>query len=188
MAGHERFLRGAYASRAARYAELAEDGQRPCALVISCCDARVDPEAIFDAGPGELFVLRNVANLVPPYQPDGGYHGASAAIEFAVEELRVPAIVVLGHARCGGIKAALEGAQGVFLSSWIRLLDDVEVPAGLAGSEREDHAERASIRRSLERLLTFPFVQARVEAGALTLHGARFDIATGLLEQLEGYS
>ena len=184
VAGHERFLQQTHAGQADRYAELAEEGQEPYALVISCCDSRVDPEAIFDAGPGEIFVLRNVANLVPPYEPDGGYHGASAAIEFAVEQLHVSAIVVLGHARCGGIQAAIEGAQGTFLSQWIRLLDGIDVPADMPVGERLASAERKSIERSLERLLTFPFVRSRVEAGTLTLHGAHIDIASGLLEQV----
>ena len=184
VAGHQRFLRQTHAGQADRYAELAEEGQEPYALVISCCDSRVAPEAIFDAGPGEIFVLRNVANLVPPYEPDGGYHGASAAIEFAVEQLHVSAIVVLGHARCGGIQAAIEGAQGTFLSQWIRLLDGIDVPADMPVGERLAHAERKSIERSLERLLTFPFVRSRVEAGTLTLHGAHIDIASGLLEQV----
>src|SRR5262245_56640886 len=123
LAGYRTFQAARLPVEQDRYRSLAESGQQPEVMVVGCCDSRVSPEAIFDAGPGELFVLRNVANLVPPYEPDGAYHSVSAALEYAVEVLRVKHIVVLGHARCGGIKAYADNAPpGDFIGKWISLL------------------------------------------------------------------
>ena len=128
LAGYKAFMDGRYASESKRYKALADAGQRPQVMVISCCDSRSAPETIFDAGPGEMFVVRNVANMVPPYGPDGQYHGTSAALEFAVQSLRVRDILVLGHGRCGGIQAALDSnfeplSPGDFIGKWMLLLE-----------------------------------------------------------------
>lgn len=179
-----------YPGETARYRELAREGQAPETMVIACCDSRAAPEAIFDAGPGELFVVRNVANLVPPYAPDGAYHGVSAALEFAVQLLSVKHIVVLGHARCGGVRAFVEDSQplspGDFIGKWISLIAPASIDIG-APREAEslaDYAsrlEKASLARSLSNLMTFPFVRARVTAGNLALHAAYFGVTTGEL-------
>jgi len=167
-------------------------GQKPHALIIGCADSRVDPAAIFDAGPGELFIVRNVANLVPPYEPDGAHHGVSAALEFAVKALKVEHIVVLGHKQCGGVHAAATGgAAGTqFIERWldplVRVRDEAVSELGPDADEETlcDDLELRSVRHSLVRLKAFPFVAEAVEAGALTLHGARFGIADGELEWL----
>src|SRR6185312_4306219 len=136
LTGYRNFMGGRYATDSSRYRELARDGQAPETMVVGCCDSRVAPEAIFDAGPGELFVVRNVANLVPPYSPDGLYHGVSAALEYGVTVLRVKHLVVLGHARCGGIQAFASNAPtGDFISKWISLLGPA---AASVQSQRED--------------------------------------------------
>src|SRR5262247_4297758 len=186
--GYEAFRSGRLATEQDRYRDLAEQGQSPEIMVIGCCDSRVSPEVIFDAGPGELFVVRNVANLVPPYSPDGFYHGVSAALEYGVTVLRVKHLVVLGHARCGGIQAYASAApSGDFIGKWISLL-------GPAAASVHDHKEdgdylrrleQASLKRSLDNLKTFPFVRAASESNALTLFGAYFDVATGELSVLE---
>jgi carbonic anhydrase len=167
---------------------LAEAGQTPRTLVIACADSRVDPATIFNAGPGELFVIRNVANLAPPYQPGAGYHGVSAAIEFAVLHLKVETILVLGHAQCGGVAAALAERPrdpNSFLDAWIGLLD----PAKQRISGCEGHAPTAleyeSIRVTLENLATFPFVAEAIAKRGLSLAGARYGIADGGLEVLD---
>jgi carbonic anhydrase len=190
LAGHDAFMSGRYRTEAERYRELAEAGQEPKTLVIACCDSRAAPETIFDAAPGELFVIRNVANLVPPYEPDGEYHSTSAALEFAVQALKVEHIVVLGHGRCGGIKAALApGAAplspGDFIGKWMSM---VEAPARMVlanelmtAGERQTALERISIRFSLANLRTFPCVSILEGKGRLSLHGAWFDISTGEL-------
>src|SRR3984893_9905151 len=126
--GYRRFLRDHHGLERGRYRQLAELGQAPTAMVIACCDARVDVSAIFDAEPGALFILRNVANLVPPYEPEGMYHGTSAAIEFAALALKVPHIIVLGHSRCGGVRAYREqirdkAEEQGFIGRWLALLD-----------------------------------------------------------------
>ena len=151
--------------------------------VISCCDARVDPMSIFDALPGDLFVIRNVANLVPPFKAGGGLQGTSTAIEFAVRQLRVETILVLGHARCGGVRAAVDGTgpDAVFLKSWIDLLEEAKARVGFDDGVA---LEEASIKVSLERLMTFPFVADAVKAGRLKLAGARFSIFDGRLTML----
>lgn len=168
-------------------------GQKPHTLIIGCADSRVDPAAIFDAGPGELFIVRNVANLVPPYEPDGAHHGVSAALEFAVKSLKVEHIVVLGHKSCGGVHAAATGgAAGTqFIERWLDPLAPVyaETVAELGEDAGEDalcdDLELRSVRHSIERLKGFPFIAEAVQTGALALHGARFGIADGDLEWLD---
>lgn len=170
-----------------RYQELAETGQRPEIMVIGCCDSRVSPEVIFDARPGELFVVRNVANLVPPYSPTGSTHGVSAAIEFAVQALKVKHMVVLGHARCGGIRAFAEQeaplSPGDFIGRWMSLISPAAETLGARGDRPFDeylkNLEQASIIKTLDNLMTFPFVRPLVEDGLLALHAAYFDVATG---------
>ncbi len=176
------------------YGELATYGQSPDVMVVSCCDSRVDPETIFSAMPGELFVVRNVANLIPPYETSGTYHGVSAAIEFAVLNLRVKHVLVMGHASCGGIKAALDQnaarqTEAQFISKWMSMLEParLNVLAGHQGSSRKDMEkalELEGIKTSLKNLRTFPFVAELENVGKLALHGAHFDIGTGTLSAL----
>lgn len=185
--GYRNFMKRRWPAEHALYAELAK-GQSPDHLVIACCDSRVDPATIFGARPGELFVLRNVANVVPPFETGGGHHGTSAAISFAVLELGVRHIVVLGHAGCGGVKAALDGAAAAplpFLSDWIELLAPAVVRCGHDHDNPQTAVEREAVRLSLERLMSFPFIAERVTANRLSLHGARFGIANGQLEVLD---
>lgn len=189
LKGYRQFMSGRYAKEQERYHQLAE-GQSPTTMVIACCDSRAAPESIFDCGPGELFVLRNVANLVPSYEPDGGQHGTSAGIEFAVNGLGVQHIVIMGHGRCGGIHAALNPsntplADGDFIGKWMSLLDPVtkQFPDNglMTDGERQTALERISIRNSITNLRTFPYVSELEAAGKLTVHGAWFDIKTGEL-------
>jgi carbonic anhydrase len=176
-----------------RYRELAEDGQQPEIMIIGCCDSRVSPEVIFDARPGELFVVRNVANLVPPYSPSGFAHGVSAAIEFAVQALQVKHIVVLGHARCGGIRAFAEQdaplSPGDFIGKWMSLISLAVQTVGARGdrplAEYLTQVEQASILGTIKNLMTFPFVRTLVESGRLHLHAAYFDVKSGLLTVLD---
>lgn len=181
-----------------RYEELATHGQNPDVMVVSCCDSRVDPETIFSAMPGELFVMRNVANLVPPYETDGKFHGVSAALEFALLNLRVKHVVVMGHAGCGGVKAALEQTaakqtEALFISKWMSMLDDARL-AVLAKHQTRTVAERLraleleAVKTSLKNLRTFPCIQILEGKGKLALHGAYFDIATGTLSVLNQLS
>jgi carbonic anhydrase len=190
VAGYRSFLGERFSREQSRFAQLAEAGQRPEVMVIGCCDSRVSPEVIFDASPGELFVVRNVANLVPPYAPDGDYHGTSAALEFGVQALKVKHIVILGHARCGGIQAFAEGAAplstGDFIGKWMTMIAPAAERVGArnengAGEDYLGRLERAAIEQSLNNLMTFPYVAERVAAGALALHGAYFGVATGVL-------
>lgn len=167
-----------------RHYEQVADRQRPTALVIACSDSRVDPQQILNADPGQLFIIRNVANLVPPYEQGEGLHGTSAAIEFAVTKLEVRIILVLGHARCGGVSAALDhsiGGESHFLAPWITLLDPALARVADA-HDRQTALERESIRVSLERLAAFPFIAEAMRTRGLQLQGARFGIATGELE------
>ena len=197
-AGYGRFLSDRYPLDARRYRELAVSGQRPHTLVVACSDSRSAPEAVFDAGPGELFVVRNVAGLVPAYAPDAAAHGVSAALEYGVLALGVDSIVVLGHGRCGGIAAALDDAAPLsstdFVGTWIRelrsLASDPAVVALPEGPERRLALERRSVEHSLEHLRSFPWIRARAAAGALALHGAWFDIELGELQELgrDGWS
>jgi carbonic anhydrase len=190
LTGYRNFISGRYASESNRYRELAKAGQRPESMIIACCDSRAAPETIFDTGPGELFVVRNVANLVPPYLPNGDYHSTSAALEFAVQSLKVKHIIVMGHGRCGGIRAALAPeaeplSPGDFIGKWMSLVgpaaEAVAANSLLTNSERETTLERISIRFSIANLRTFPCIDALERKGRLTLHGAWFDISTGEL-------
>jgi carbonic anhydrase len=187
LEGYRSFLGDRFQREQRRYEELA-DGQAPEIMVISCCDSRVSPEVVFDASPGELFVVRNVANLVPPYETGGEYHGTSAALEFAVQALRVKHIVVLGHARCGGIRAFADPSAplspGDFIGRWMNLVAPAAERVGPRGSDLTDYAARlelAAIDNSLANLMTFPCIRILVERGKLRLHGAYFGIATGVL-------
>jgi carbonic anhydrase len=160
-------------------------------MVIACSDSRVDPQTVFGCGPGELFVVRNVAALVPPFSPDGGYHGTSAALEFAVRVLQVKRLVVLGHARCGGVQAMVEGAPEVaqdFVVPWVSIaagaLAGVPHDPGHAHAGHLDLCEVEVIRLTLGNLLTFPWIKDAVAAGSLAIHGFRFDIHTGVLARV----
>ncbi len=188
-AGYRRFRTTRYPSERERYRRLATDGQRPSTVVVACSDSRAAPEIVFDAGPGELFVIRNVAALVPAYAPDARHHAASAALEYAILALDVGAIVVMGHGRCGGVEAALEQPDPLtpsdFVGAWVSSLRD------LAGELRADeHANAADVRRALEwrsieesidNLRTFPWIRSRELAETISLHGAWFDIGPGEL-------
>jgi len=189
--GYRRFRASSWPERKALFEKLAARGQRPQTLVIACSDSRVDPTIIFDAGPGELFVVRNVANLVPPYtEPDHAHHGTSAAIEFAVRVLEVTDIVVLGHALCGGAGALVDGAPEAardFLPDWIGIAAsarDIALNLSSDPVERRRIVEYQCVKLSLRNLETFPWVKQRVDDGRLVLHGAYFAVATGVLERL----
>lgn len=190
LAGYRSFMARRYQAESSRYRVLARDGQEPETMVIACCDSRAAPEAIFDTGPGELFVVRNVANLVPPYAPDGEYHSTSAALEFAVQSLKVRNILVMGHGRCGGIRAALDPeaaplSPGDFIGKWMSLVapaaEIVSHNTMMTAGERQTALERISIRYSIANLRTFPYVKTLEEKGRLTLSGAWFDISGGEL-------
>ena len=195
--GYRRFRAGEYQEQRRRFDQLATEGQSPKVMIVACCDSRVDPTRIFDVDPGEVFVLRNVANLVPPYEPDGGQHSASAAIEFAVTQIGVAEIVVLGHAQCGGIKASLSGrfdaakpGEGHFIDRWMAMIDPARDDAVAAAASHPDIdvqqvLELAAIRFSLANLMSFPFVAERVAAGKLALRGSWFSIADGSLRLLD---
>jgi carbonic anhydrase len=197
IGGYRRFRDTGWTRERERWAELAE-GQNPRVMVIACSDSRVDPAQIFDVRPGEIFVVRNVANLVPPYETGGGRHGVSAALEFAVTQLEVDEVIVLGHGFCGGCAAALTGqfddaphGEGHFIADWIDVLQDGrdKVRAAHPGPDYHRDAFRAmeleAVRTSLANLRTFPFVAEREAEGRLALHGAYFAIADGLLHVLD---
>jgi len=184
--GYRRFRAETWPQARARFEELAAQGQRPRTMVIACSDSRVDPQMIFSAGPGELFVLRNVANLVPPYMPDATFHGTSAAVEFAVRVLHVERIVVMGHALCGGVNALLRGAPPEaqdFVAGWMTIAQKARAVALRCDTPeaQQEACEHEAVRISLANLLTFPWVADAVQAGSLTLHGAHFGVATGRL-------
>jgi carbonic anhydrase len=188
ISGYRRFRAGTWRKERSRFEELSRVGQRPRALVIACSDSRTDPQMVFNAAPGELFIVRNVANLAPPYLPDGEPHGTSAAIEFAVRALRVGHIVIMGHAMCGGIRALLDGAPAEtsdFVGQWVRIAEPALRRAMTAPAEERQHAcEHESVRFSLANLLTFPWIETAVQRGDLKLHGCFFDIRSGVLEHL----
>jgi carbonic anhydrase len=176
------------------YEELANEGQHPDTMIVSCCDSRCDPETIFSAMPGELFVVRNVANLVPPFETSGKYHGVSAALEFAALTLRVKDIVVLAHSGCGGVQAcidhdAIRQTEAQFIVNWMSLLEDSRerLTKELAGKSHEELSaamEQETVRTSLKNLRTFPCIQILERKGRLSLHGAYFNIKTGVLTAL----
>jgi carbonic anhydrase len=190
ISGYRRFRAGTWSREQERFEELSRRGQRPRTLVVACSDSRTDPQMVFNAKPGELFVVRNVANLVPPYGPDLNYHGTSAALEFGVRELKVQHIVVMGHAMCGGIDALLHGGPAAgndFIGNWMHIAEParlraLEVPA----EQRQDFCERESVRLSLANLTTFPWINEKMTAGTLELHGCFFDIRSGILQRLGG--
>ncbi|GJL97742.1 MAG: carbonic anhydrase [Hyphobacterium sp.] len=189
--GFSRFCSDLYPRQKQLYEELAENGQSPHTLVIGCCDSRVDPSQIFDARPGELFVVRNVANLVPPYEGASGFHGVSTALEFGVTVLKVANILVMGHKQCGGIHASAAGhteKDSLFIGHWISALlparEEVVRETGTSATidEIADALELNGIRHSIERLKTYPFVKSALKDKSLTIHGARFGVAKGHLE------
>ena len=190
--GYRRFRATRYAAERDRYRQLGEGTQRPSSMIIACSDSRSGPEIVFDARPGELFVVRNVAALVPVYAPDTGSHAASAALEFAVLALGVSSIVVMGHGRCGGITAALEDVSPLsstdFIGTWVAGVR--ELVADLGPVDTDDPGgrllalEHRSIEHSIANLRTFPWIASRERSGALSLHGAWFDIALGELDTL----
>ncbi|MGC6328974.1 carbonic anhydrase [Rhizorhabdus sp. FW153] len=194
IAGYRRFKSNGWTQQRERWSQLA-DGQSPKLMVIACSDSRVDPTIIFDTSPGEIFVVRNVANMVPPFETSPGHHGVSAALEFAVTQLEVPEIVVLGHQSCGGCAAALshrfidaEPGKGGFISDWVSLLDEARERV-LAEHGDGDGAQRAmefeAVKVSIANLRTFPFIPARENAGTLKIHGAYFAVADGILHLLD---
>jgi len=188
--GYRSFLAGRFVNERSRYETLAETGQRPEIMVFGCVDSRVSPEVIFDAAPGELLVVRNVANLVPPYEPDrDSQHGTSAALEFGVQALHVKHIIILGHAYCGGIRAFVDVAEplspGDFIGRWMSQIAPAAASLGpRSENDRDTYLRRlefASVELSLRNLMTFPYVRSSVEQGRLQLHGAYFGVATGHL-------
>lgn len=185
--GYRRFRAQQWPERRNTFERLAE-GQSPRAMVIACSDSRVDPAMIFSAEPGELFILRNVANLVPPYEPDSAFHATSAALEFAVRVLEVKDLIVMGHAPCGGIGVLMRGAPDPavdFLLPWMRIAEPAKRRVlARASADPQGDCEQESVKLSLENLLTFPWIADRVAAGKLILTGSHFDVRSGLLTLL----
>ncbi|WP_299618607.1 carbonic anhydrase [uncultured Tateyamaria sp.] len=186
-----------YAENSAWYRRLANEGQRPRAMLISCCDSRVQVTSIFGADQGEFFIHRNIANLVPPYEPDGDHHGTSAAVEYAVTVLKVAHIVVLGHSNCGGVQGCLDMCEGrapdleeksSFVGRWM----DILRPKYAEVQDVEDKAaqvrrlEQLAVVISMENLMTFPFIESRVNDGSLSVHGLWHDISEGGMSQFMG--
>jgi carbonic anhydrase len=192
LEGYARFRKGYWRRHKSRFSALARNGQSPPAMVIACADSRVAPEVIFDCKPGEIFVVRNVSALVPPYAPDTGNHGTSAALEFAVTSLEVRSIIVLGHSQCGGIRSLMQGpggGQGDFIASWMAIARQARTrvcdspDAATQGFEILcQRCEHESIRVSLANLMTFPWIASRVADGKLQLAGMHFNVETGKLE------
>ncbi|AQR73094.1 carbonic anhydrase [Sphingomonas sp. LM7] len=194
LTGYHRFRHNGYSEQRERWDELSE-GQSPKVMVIACSDSRVDPAQVFDTSPGEVFVVRNVANLVPPFENDSGRHGVSAALEFAVTQLEVPEIVVLGHGACGGVHAALtqrfKGApagRGGFIGHWVDMLDEAReriIAEHGTGAEAIHALELETVRVSIANLRTFPCIPEREAAGKLRIHGAYFAIRDGVLHVMD---
>lgn len=196
LKGYQRFRAEGYPRQKARYDELVREGQRPELMIIGCSDSRVDPAQIFDVDPGRIFVVRNVAALVPPHETSPGHHGVSAAVEFAVQMLKVKQIVVMGHGMCGGCQAALtqglhgnDPGEGGFIADWIHLLDEARKPVaerfGTEGREAERAMELEAVKVSLANLMTFPLVAEKARKGELKLRGAFFAISEGVLYVLD---
>jgi carbonic anhydrase len=193
--GYRRFRATDWQHERERWSDLAE-GQSPQVMILSCADSRVDPAQIFDARPGEMFVARNIAALSPPYETSTGFHGVSAALEFAVTQLNVAAILVMGHGLCGGCAAALTGqfdhtepGEGHFIADWVRMLSEARDQVRARHDELDRDAfldmEREAVKVSLANLRTFPWIAEREQAGELQLHGAHFSIAEGRLYMLD---
>jgi carbonic anhydrase len=189
LQGYRRFRSQQWPERRAVFEQLADAGQAPRAMVIACSDSRVDPTMIFNAEPGKLFILRNVANLVPPYEPDSALHATSAALEFAIRVLEVQDLIVMGHAMCGGIRVLLHGAPDTatdFLLPWMRIAEPAKRRALLRrGTDPQSECEQESVKLSLENLLTFPWIAQRVAEQRVRLSGMIFDIRSGVLTQLQ---
>ncbi|WP_260922074.1 carbonic anhydrase [Novosphingobium sp. 9] len=195
IAGYRRFRSTGWSQNRERWAQLSE-GQQPEVMIIACSDSRVDPSQIFDVDPGEIFVVRNVAALVPPFETTPGLHGVSAALEFAVQVLKVKEVVVMGHGMCGGCKAALtqelhgtQPGEGGFVANWIAMLDEAREPVaakhGTTGRPAEREMEQAAVRVSLDNLMTFPCVQRKTASGELRIRGAFFAISDGVLHLMD---
>ena len=195
IAGFRQFRKRYYVDEPELYNQLIARGQTPKALIIACCDSRVHPAHVMDTDPGDIFVVRNVANLVPPYVDDGKTHGTSAAIEFAVKHLRVPHVIIMGHSQCGGIRALMESTGGggdmhIFIDPWMAIMAPARAKVEnnhheISMDEKCRLCERAAIGVSLENLKTFPFILHAVRNGRLQLHGWYFDIENGILLKLE---
>lgn len=197
--GYRRFRQTHWPDERERWNELAE-GQSPKVMILSCADSRVDPAHVFDARPGEIFVVRNIAALAPPYETSRGYHGVSAALEFAVTQLKVGEILVMGHGLCGGCAAALTGqfddtepGEGHFIADWVKMLNGARDHVRAHHTEIDRAAflemEREAVKVSLANLRTFPWIAEREHCGELKLHGAHFSIAEGrlyILDEAEG--
>jgi carbonic anhydrase len=190
LEGYRRFRDTEWPAEKARYEALAHWGQSPQHLIVACSDSRVDPQTVFGAVPGELFVIRNVAGLVPPYEPDAHYHGASAALEYGVRVLKISNIVVLGHGRCGGVQAMVQGAPNAqdFVEPWMKMAEPIlkNVPLGVTGDDLIGYCETEVVKLSLANLMSFPWIADAVADGRLTIQGFRFDISSGALTQLAG--
>ncbi len=193
VAGYARFRENFKNGSHLLYKHLSEQGQRPTAIVIACSDSRVDPAIILDCDPGNLFMVRNVANLVPPYEDDYHYHGTSAALEFGVRHLKIPHIIVLGHSQCGGIRSLLEKNTvdpNGFIAKWMQLAKlsshtAVSDKADLLIEDQVERCEKESIVGSLENLMTFPWIQQKVEEKTLTLHGWHFNLFNGIMNYFD---
>ncbi len=193
--GYKSFIKDNFQNNQGRYRSLAENGQAPRIMMIGCCDSRVNPDLIFNTRPGDLFVVRNVANLVPPFEPDGGHHGTSAAIEFAVTVLNVEHIVVMGHSLCGGVRACCEHAhgntvKGLFIPQWTSILSSCTETVKKRSPHHsiEDFSrdvEMEGVKFSLSNLRQFPFIQERIESNTLHIHGAYFEIKEAQLYALD---
>ena len=188
LEGYRRFRTSGWPEQRRAFESLAAEGQAPKALVVACVDSRVDPAMIFDSAPGEVLTVRNVANLVPPYAPDSAYHGTSAALEFGVRVLEVKQLIVLGHGLCGGVRALLDGAPEnalEFVAPWMSIASEARAKALRCPSEdRQECCEHEVIKVSLRNLMTFPWLAQRVAEGKLQLHGAWYNIGTGVLMTL----
>lgn len=188
--GYRRFKQGYFAENLDKIQEMARN-QKPSYVLITCCDARLEPSLIFDTEPGELFVIRNVANLVPPYEIEGAYHGTSAALEFAITVLEVPEIIVLGHSRCGGIRSLVleheKLAPNSFIERWMSIVAPVAKiadPNKLDDIKTFNRCEQAAVGFSMRNLMTYPWIASRVNAGKLKISGLHYNIFTGALKQV----
>ncbi|MEI6897247.1 MAG: carbonic anhydrase [Psychromonas sp.] len=197
IAGYQRFRIGYYQANREQLLKLAKEGQFPKIALISCSDSRVDPSVILDCEPGDLFVIRNVANLVPPCEDQDSLHGTSAALEFAVTDLEVESIIVLGHTQCGGIQALMDTpvshSSATFIGKWMQQLAEVreEILNDKNIHSKEDRyncCERKGVQHSLQNLMTFPWIKERVENGSLKLHGWRYDLSSSELCALDNRS